>query len=140
MPISKPFAAYNAETFVEAQTLGTYFAENGIEAYPTLEHSNTGLSTFGGVLPEVFKHQVWIDESNVEAARPLIAEYERERLRRRPAPQRSHDSETETVDALCEECGKTTAFPASQKGTVQDCKFCGAYVDVGDEPVDWADS
>ncbi len=140
VPISKPVAAYNAENYVEAQVLGTYLAQNGVEAYPTLDRSNAGLSTFGS-LPEVFKHQVWIDESNVEAAQPLIAEYERERSRRQSLSNDGLVSDGQPVDVVCEDCGKTTAFPASQRGTVQDCSHCGAYVDVGDEePFDWSDS
>jgi hypothetical protein len=140
MAISKPVAVYNAESYVEAQVLGTYFVQNGVEAYPTLDTVNTGLSTFGA-LPEVFKHQVWIDESNMEAARPLISEYERERLRRQPTYDQSLQSTSGIIEAVCEDCGKTTQFPASKNGTTQDCSHCGAFVDVGDEePFDWSDS
>jgi hypothetical protein len=139
MAISKPVAVYNAENYVEAQVLGTFFVQNGVEAYPTLDTINTGLSTFGA-LPEVFKHQVWIDESSMETARPLIAEYERERLRRQPTSDNPPRSASGTIEAVCEDCGKTTQFAASKNGTTQDCSHCGAYVDVGDDQLDWSDS
>lgn len=35
-----------------------------------------------------------------------------------------------TVDALCEECGRSSTFPYKQRGTVQICPHCRAHVDV----------
>jgi hypothetical protein len=47
--------------------------------------------------------------------------------------------ETERVEVVCEECGCRASFPAQERGTVQECPKCGAYVDVGGEdvPEDW---
>ena len=134
MAISKPIAVYNAENNVEAQLLCNYFEQNDIEAYPT-----KGLMTFGN-LPEVFKTEVWVDESNVDAAKSLLVEYERER-ERRTARKQAQAAETGSIEVVCEECGKPTSFAASKKGTVQDCSHCAAFVDVGDdESFDWSDS
>jgi hypothetical protein len=36
----------------------------------------------------------------------------------------------ERLEIVCEECRKSTFFPAAKKGTVQECLHCGAYVDV----------
>jgi hypothetical protein len=40
------------------------------------------------------------------------------------------------VRVTCEECGETSDFPASQRGSVQECLHCASYVDVeeGGEP------
>jgi hypothetical protein len=35
-----------------------------------------------------------------------------------------------TVEAVCEECGKTSSFPLSQRGLVQICPHCEAHLDV----------
>ena len=137
MAIAKPIAVYNAESNVEAQMLCAYFDQNGIEAYPTMDESLAGFWTFG-VLPGIHKPQVWVDQSSVEAAQPLLVEYERERRRRQTTSDEHIQTVSDTIAAVCEDCGKTTVFPASKNGTTQDCSHCGAYVDVGDDGCDWA--
>jgi hypothetical protein len=140
MGIDHPVAVYTAENNVEAQQLCEYFGQYDVEAYPTLDDSLAGFWTFG-ILPGIHKPQVWVDQSNVEAARPLLIEYERELRRRRPTSDASQTASAGSIDVVCEECGKTSSFPASTKGTVQDCSHCSAYVDVGDdESFDWSDS
>jgi len=37
------------------------------------------------------------------------------------------------IEVLCEECGSRASFPAAQRGSVQACPQCGAYLDVGNE-------
>ena len=137
MGITRPVSVYNAENNLEAEMICTYLGQNGIEAYPTLDESLAGYWMFG-TLPEIHKPQVWVDQSSVEAARPLLIQYENDVVRRRA---RSNESDNGTIGVVCEECGKTTTFPAAKLGTVQDCSHCSAYVDVGDEePFDWSDS
>ena len=46
---------------------------------------------------------------------------------------------TGTVTAACEECGKTSEWPASAMGTTETCPHCTAYMDVPDPDDDWAD-
>jgi hypothetical protein len=41
------------------------------------------------------------------------------------------------VEVVCEECDKTSTFPAEERGSVQNCPHCGAYLDV--EPADEAE-
>jgi hypothetical protein len=42
------------------------------------------------------------------------------------------ETDSEQVEAVCEECGCRASFPAQERGTVQECPKCGAYLDVGD--------
>jgi len=44
-----------------------------------------------------------------------------------------------TICTTCEECGGTSAFPPSMKGTVQNCRHCRRYVDVPnpDDTTEW---
>jgi hypothetical protein len=137
MAIANPVVIYDAENDIEAELLCAYLEQHGIEAYAVLDESRAGIWMFG-TLPGIYKPQVWIDKSNFEAAKPLLQEYEHELLRRRAKTKISADSGA--VEAVCEECGKTTRFPESKRGTVQDCEHCGAFVDVGDEPADSFDS
>ena len=44
---------------------------------------------------------------------------------------------TGTVEAVCEECGKSSQWPASQMGTTQDCPHCHNYMDVPDPEENW---
>ena len=39
----------------------------------------------------------------------------------------------DTIEVTCDECGKRSKFPLAQKGSVQNCPHCHAYIDVGDE-------
>ncbi|HEX3602330.1 MAG TPA: hypothetical protein VHU84_19405 [Lacipirellulaceae bacterium] len=137
MAISNPVAVYNAENNAEAQMLCNFLEANGVEAYVTRDESVVGLWTFG-TLPEIHKPQVWVDRASIDPTAPLLAEYERERARRR-ASQSPSESKGEPIAVLCEDCGKTSSFAASQRGTVQDCSHCGSFVDVeeGDDEAEW---
>jgi hypothetical protein len=131
--IAKPTAIYRAENNIEVQMLCDHLERNGIASYVTTEDSIVGLWAFG-LLPQIHTPKLWVDESNAEAARVLLAEYERDLLRRK-AKVRVVDS-NDSIQAECEDCGKATQFPESKRGTVQDCSHCGAYVDIGDASVD----
>jgi hypothetical protein len=45
---------------------------------------------------------------------------------------------TGTVTATCEECGKTSEWPATAMGTTETCPHCHAYLDVLDPEDDWS--
>jgi hypothetical protein len=130
MAICNPTAIYNAEDNIEAQLLCNRLEHNGIEAHAVMDEAVTGFWAFGK-LPEIHKPQVWIDRSNCDAAATILREYEEELINRRRAS-KARDRGGDTIDAFCEECGKTSTFAAVKKGTTQDCKHCGAYMDVGE--------
>lgn len=130
MGIRNPIAVYNAEDNIEAQLLCQHLEDNGIEACAVMDEAVTGLWAFGK-LPEIHKPQVWVDKSNCDAAAAVLREYEAELIKRRRAS-KARDLGADTIDAICEECGKTSTFAAAKKGTTQDCKHCGAFVDVGE--------
>jgi hypothetical protein len=110
----------------------SFLEQNGIESHVTTDESPYGLWMFG-LLPEIHKPQVWVDRSNLEAAKPLLMQHEeRQRLHATPA-KGSAERERDVIEAVCEECGKTSYFGATKNGTVQDCPHCGAYMDVGDD-------
>jgi hypothetical protein len=133
MPLQEPVAVYNASNNIEAQVICNILNDAGVEAYVTQDVSQVGTWLFG-LLPEIHKPQVWIDRSEVDRAKPILEEYERQLIERRKADQQEIADKNASVQADCEECGRSSAFPSSQRGTVQDCPYCGAYVDVGDSP------
>ncbi len=83
--------------------------------------SSTGISSHG--------IEVWIHNlADAEYARNLIAQRE-DVLKEKAARAKTRLG---TVKAECDECGKTSEFPASEAGSVQDCPHCGEYMDVPD--------
>jgi hypothetical protein len=109
----------------------------GVEAFVIEDVSQVG-TWVGGLIPEIHKPQVWVERADVERAKPLLDNFER-----RAAELRGTQGEGETsgpsVEAVCEECGAHSSFPAAQRGSVQQCPQCDSYLDVGDEdpPADW---
>jgi hypothetical protein len=128
MALSNPVAVYNAANNVEVHLICTLLEENGIEAHATLDESLAGYWAFG-ILPEIHKPQVWVDRSNIGAVKPLLEKYELDRQQRR-LEEYDLAASGEVVTVACEDCGKSTAFPYAKLGSVQDCAYCGAYVDV----------
>ncbi|HEY8504461.1 MAG TPA: DUF2007 domain-containing protein [Gemmataceae bacterium] len=135
MPLKDPVAIYTADTNARAQVIRHVLEQSGVEAYSTEDLSIVGL-WMGGTLPGVHTPKVWVDRANAEEAAAILREYEeREAARRRDAEAGGE------VEAVCDECGGATTFPASLRDTVQECPHCAAYIDVGaDEPPEgWAE-
>jgi len=133
MALKDPVAIFTAETNVEAQMVRHLLVSAGIEAYTTEDYSLVGL-WMGGTIPNIHQPQVWVDQPDAERAAPLLQEYQDHKADRRLG----RETDQGPVEAVCEECGKATTFPGSQRGSVQDCPHCGAMMDVGgDEEDDW---
>jgi hypothetical protein len=126
MALQDPFAAYNAASNVEASIVCGLLQDAGIEAMVIEDVSQAGIWV-GGFAGEIHKPQVWIERADIDRAKPVLDEYERR------AAERRKPGTGEPIEVTCEECGKKSTFPASQKGTVQTCPHCNAYVDVGDD-------
>jgi len=77
--------------------------------------------------------KVWIERTDAERARPILAEYEQRTSERRVADRRNDLAASEPILVTCDECGTQSEFPAAQKGSVQNCPKCYAYVDVGED-------
>lgn len=121
-------SGFQAHAFVEA------LEEAGIKAHVqgAFAHPATATGSWGnaGAQAEWWDApRITVHAADAARAREIILALEGEELRRAAA----HDSATgPPVEVVCEECGKTTSFPVSQRGTVQNCGHCGAYVDVED--------
>ena len=108
----------------------------GIEAHVVEDDATVGLFAFG-VLPELHKPQVWIERADIDRAKPVLDEFE-QKLGHHP------EKKTTVIDVpvemTCDECGERVSFPAEQRGTVQECPKCTAYIDVGGIDGDWDDT
>ena len=130
MDFKKPVIAYTAATNVEAHMIVELLLANGVPAHAVEDQSGVSLWAFG-TISQFHQPNVWVDETNFEQAAGYIRDFE-EKKKSRNAPVKG------AADLLvnCEDCGKTTSFPASLDGTTQECQHCDAYVDVGDLPWD----
>jgi hypothetical protein len=130
MGIPNPVAIYTAANNSEAHFLCNYLEQNEIEAYVAEEDSLIGGWMFG-LLPQVHKPKVWIDRSNADRVTPLLQEFES--LQQKKYAIADADSPNAGPIAVeCEDCGRAASFAANLRGTIQDCPYCGAYVDVGE--------
>lgn len=127
MELKKPVAVYTAATNLEAHYLREMLQSEGIEAAVIEDESRAGVWMFG-LLPQIHKPKIWVDEVHAERARALILAEER----RRQEP-RDGGGVGPFIAVVCEECRETTMFPAAENGRVGTCSHCGAFVDVGDD-------
>lgn len=132
MALRDPVAVYNAASNIEAGFVCDALIAGGVEAFVIEDISQIG-TWAGGLIPEIHRPQVWVDRTDVERAAPLLVEYERHAKELRDRAAESDDAVQ--IAETCEDCGELATFPSSQKGTVQSCPHCGAFVDVGAE--DW---
>jgi len=126
VPLRDPVAVYLAANTLEATLLCNMLREAGIEAFITADVTQAG-TWVGGIVPETHEPQVWTERADIERVTPILAEYER---RANELPETAPPEE-ETMQAVCEDCGKAASFPVRLRGSVQSCPNCGSYMDVG---------
>jgi hypothetical protein len=134
MALRDPVAVYNAASNTEAHLVRHALASADIEAHVTEDVSQVG-TWVGGLVPEIHKPQVWVDRADIERTKPVLEAYERNAAERKAARARQADNEP-PIEVTCEDCGKTTSFSAALRGSVEQCRHCGAYVDVGDDELE----
>jgi hypothetical protein len=126
MALRDPVAVYTAANHMEASLLCDILREQGIDACVTedvLESGSWGI----GPAPDRQEPQVWTERDVVAKVKPILEDYQK----RAAATQDSAGVDTSPLQAVCEECGKTSSFAARLKGSVDTCPHCGAYIDVG---------
>jgi hypothetical protein len=131
MELKDPVAVYNADSNLDAHWLVEKLESEGIAAYVIEDQSIVGQSILG-MLDDGQKPQVFVERPQAEQAGAVILAFLEERRQRERAIAEGPD-----IDAVCEDCGKTNRFPQGANGTVQVCKFCNAYMDVGE--FEWPD-
>jgi hypothetical protein len=132
-----PRTVFVAESAALADAVIQLLAGNGITAEieqpPPPETS--ALTGFSDAPPEDFPILV-TEPTKVEEARELLATAEKMAAVRATVAKRA--ARTGTVDATCEDCGKTSTWPAAAMGTTEVCPRCGGYMDIPDPEEDWS--
>jgi hypothetical protein len=128
MALRDPIAVYNAANNMEAHLVRNALVASGIEAHVTEDLSRAG-TWVGGVISEIHKPQIWVDQTDVERAKSVLEDFERRAAERRNATAETTEG-APPIEVVCGECGERSSFPASQRDSVQECPHCLAYVDV----------
>jgi hypothetical protein len=127
-----PRCVFVAESLAQAEAVIGWLGGKDIAAQVIEEHTLGGLDGLN-ILTGVGARgwEIWVERPEVaDQARRLVADYEAEKKAER-------DSRTGMVAAVCEECGKTSMYPAREQGTIQNCLHCRAMLDVPDPDNDW---
>lgn len=127
MKFKEPFVVYTAASNLEAHIIVDMLDSNGIAALAVEDQSGVSLWWFG-TISQFHKPKIWVERSTAVKAKQLIQQFEqRNREREKPGTSTAAD-----IQVQCEECGKTTVFPGSLDGSIQECSHCGSFVDVGE--------
>jgi hypothetical protein len=128
------FVAQNAQL---AEAVIKLLAANNIAAEieqvaPPPSSAFSGLSEEG---PQEFPILVTEPKQATEA-KDLLTTAENMSLLRAVRDKRA--GRTGTVTATCEDCGKSSEWPATAMGTTETCPHCSGYMDIPDPDDDWA--
>lgn len=126
-----PKCVFIADTIGLAEVVVVWLGEHGIPAQVMNLMTLGGLEGLTALLPGTVSSrgmEVWVkDPSQAAEARQLLADF-------KALKETDGAAGVGTIEALCEECGTASLFPAKERGSVQSCPHCGAYMDVTDEP------
>ncbi len=114
---------FRAASIGEADIIVAWLEEQGIRAMVQDEHSAVMLWVPRVTAPWGVEVCV-VDPRKAEEAKRLIEHHIAERDAARA------ESGGGVVPVVCEECGHQFELPAVERGTVQRCPGCRAYVDV----------
>jgi len=113
---------YRAADIGEADIVANWLQEQGLAAFVKNQYGSVVFQ-----LPLVEGRTgigVCVPSEEEAKALELLKEH-REEVERHKA-----QAGTGSVQARCEECGKTSMFSAAQRGTVQICPHCRANMDI----------
>jgi len=128
-----PKCVHIDDNLAKANIIASWLTGEGIPAQVMNEMTLGGFEGLVSVIPKLgFRGaEVWVDNiADVDRARGLL-------VARNAELQAKHAADENVlvlVEALCEECKGRSTFPGAQRGTVQSCPNCGAFIDVpGDQ-------
>lgn len=120
---AEPVVIRRTATVEEAQIIVAWLDEQGVEAV-VVDQANPGVFAFGVTDNEGIAIAV-PDEESARRAKSILEEHDRQQVE-----STLPDTPIEKVDVVCDACKTTTTFTGEQRGTVQECGECGAYLDV----------
>lgn len=139
MADDNPLTVFVAEKLQMAEAVVALLATSGVTAElvapPPKADPEPVLGGADMVTADAIEVRV-ADEKQAEKAREVLGTaIARAKLQ---ALHEKRAARTGTVTAACEECGKTSEWPAAAMGTTETCPHCAAYMDVPDPDDDWS--
>jgi hypothetical protein len=134
-----PNTVFVAENITIAEAVIQLLSKNNIdseaftEATQTISEPVTGVSEMSQA--EHIEIRVLVP-TKADEARALLNSVENAAIVQSIREKRKQ--RTGTVTAVCEECGKSSDWPAEEMGTVANCPSCGAFMDIPDPDDDWS--
>ena len=133
MELHDPVAIYTAASDLEAYEIVELLQGAEIPAQ-VIEDMNL----LDGLNPPVHAAKVWVSSRDMERATAVTRGYEARVQQRDLAHHEPVDLQSEWIDARCDKCGTVTRYAPIQKGTVENCPKCYAFMDIGSD-VDFDD-
>ena len=133
MELHDPVAIYTAASDLEAYEIVELLQGSEIPAQ-VIEDMNL----LDGLNPPVHAAKVWVSSRDMERATAVTQAYEARIQQRELAHHVPVDLQSEWIDARCDKCGTVTRYAPIQKGTVENCPNCYAFMDIGSD-VDFDD-
>ena len=133
MELHDPVAIYTAASDLEAYEIVELLQGAEIPAQ-VIEDMNL----LDGLNPPVHAAKVWVASADLERATAVTQEYEARVQQRDLVHHVPVDLNSEWIDARCDKCGTVTRYAPIQKGTVENCPNCYAFMDIGSD-VDFDD-
>jgi len=135
---SDPRAVLVTDSHKVAQTVVEWLAAEQIAAELIQPKSSATTDPLTGLseepAAEEFEVRV-LDLAKVEDARKMLSDAQRTARLHELREQRARRAGT--VTAVCEDCGKSSEWPAAAMGTTETCPHCTAYMDIPDPDDDW---
>jgi hypothetical protein len=140
MSARDPKCVFVADNDALADAVVKLLASAGIASEAVAPPPQTESQPITGVTDMVTPDEIEIrvmEASQVDAAKELLTSAANAAAIRSVRDKRAN--RTGTVTATCEECGKSSEWPASAMGTTEVCPHCGEYMDIPDPDDDWSD-
>jgi hypothetical protein len=122
-----------------AETVVEWLAAEGITAEIFVPRAPTSSDPFAGLAEAAAAEEMEVrvlDVQKVADATKLLSDAQRTARLHAIRDQRAQ--RTGTVTAYCEDCGKSSEWPATAMGTTETCPHCTGYMDIPDPDDDWS--
>ena len=133
-----PKCVFVANDGASANLIAGILIGAGFPAEVMNEATLGGFEGITGLVPG-FSHkgvEVWVTyTAHIEPATKLLDE----ETKAVEAEKQKRAARTGTVTVACEDCGKSSDWPATAMGTTEVCPHCAGYMDVPDPDEDWSD-
>jgi hypothetical protein len=132
-----PKCVFVASDSASANLIAGLLTGAGFPAQVMNEATMGGFEGITGLMPG-YSHkgmEVWVvDPAHVEPATKFLEQ----EMKTVEAEKEKRANRTGTVTAVCEECGKSSEWPATAMGTTETCPHCHKYMDIVDPDDDWS--